>query len=137
MDKIKSIFKDQQFNNIKITSITSYNNLKYGDDTYLLEEVCKRGSGKSFIGIVLPNERYVPKQLDLFTPENKLKDEYFTPSIVYQECYDSPYLLRLIDFRGEGFFTNSLIQSVKLFEWENYQYWFCSQLHKPKKVRVS
>lgn len=147
--KIKSIFESKEYSDVKITSITSYNGYNYGKDTYLLEEVCKRGTGRTFVGIVYKNDNYLPKQLDLLSPEKKTDDEYFVPDIIYQKSEDCRYAFSK-QLTENGYqnsdgvhFTKSLVQSAKLFEWFNYQGWLWSEvgpwskLHKKKKVRVA
>tara|TARA_B110000503_G_scaffold94803_1_gene142752 strand:- start:205 stop:648 length:444 start_codon:yes stop_codon:yes gene_type:complete len=133
-NQIKSIFKSKKYSDVQITSITSYNDYEYGDDTYLLREVCKRGTGTTFVGIVYKNDNYLPEQLSLFS-EKKTDDEYFVPSIIYQKSENCRYAFERELTKGV-YFTKSLVQSAKLFEWLNYQNWMWSEYRPWKKPKI-
>ena len=134
-NQIKSIFKSKKYSDVQITSITSYNDYEYGDDTYLLREVCKRGTGTTFVGIVYKNDNYLPEQLNLFS-EKKTDDEYFFPSIIYQKSENCRYAFERELTKGGVYFTKSLVQSAKLFEWLNYQNWMWSEYRPWKKPKI-
>ena len=134
-NQIKSIFESKKYSDVQITSITSYNNYEYGDDTYLLREVCKRGTGTTFVGIVYKNDNYLPEQLNLFSEKN-IDDEYFSPDIIYQKSENCRYVFERKEITEMVYFTKSLVQSAKLFEWLNYQNWFWSEYGPWGKCRT-